>query len=1040
MARPPPAPSTGRKPQTGRPREQKRRSALGGRLNYLVWLNRSGQLGRLVDQELTLRRSVLTSRSPSHLGGSPVTGPVRLRPAADPVLRLDADAIANLDPASSSTFDPTRPAVSVTLEFLGSMQDLLQLGAIPVVRSGDLFVAWVNLANVPTLAEHDAVVRMEATVSVAPTGNQGAEVPGHDNMSSLVLPATGKGVRLAVIDLGFDFLHPGLLRQVDDAEQVRALWLHDMVLQAPSAGALGQRFSHLELQQALDWYRSPQDGPPGPRVVEEHLKRLAKTTATNPETRDRLQMHGTAVTGIAAGNGRESVGQNAANRGVASEADLILIAIGGHDEMRFADSSQVLAAFYAAFEDTSSPCVALMANSDNLGPHDGSLDGERFLDELLLLPGRAIVLSAGNLNHVHLGPTGPAWHAVANADPSGERTLPLVLKYGPGAPHPDAAEVWFRPSNPEEATCTISVTLANNTTLPAVTLSVSSEPKIVLARHDNPNQTEVVAQLHRDDEADAYCLRLVFHPERTKAIAESTWTIDVNSDGRVHGWLDRNNDRRGYWTGKSSAAGANSTTLGSPASATRPLTVGSVENEEGTPSSFSGCGPLRVPISSRKPDLVAVGANVAAPVGVPESRLNHRLSPVSDYTRAFPSATSYAAPQVAGACALLFERFGTAATWADIRQAILQATERKPEMGDPDPTGWDSACGYGLLNVNALLVPPKPATTDVWLPKAQADIGTEPYVAWTFWDSPALMLEDAAGNQLEPIAVATGAAQPEKLRVRITNRGASAAREVIVRSWWARLGAMHPLPTADVGVDVWQASGFSVDGHGGNSQHVAEISPGATVDLTFGWVLPRSEYGDVTPHVLLATAGAEGDPFDPNDTICAQNNACALCVAVSRGTIPAEFTIIGSDDTDGVVVWQDDPTGRLRLENLPITALPWRDAAMFRLADRSDRPLYGSAGARSDLANRLSKTLEQPAEIAGITDVAGATRLVLQNGNVTIEGGSRLTIPRLRIAHGIPLAVRVVPLAPAPGAIHLLHLSGGRRVGGGTIQYLPEGS
>ena len=526
---------------------------------------------------------------------------------------------------------------------------------------------------------------------------------------------------------------------------------------------------------------------------------------------------------------------------------------------------------------------------------------------------------------------------------------------------------------------------------------------------------------------------LVFRPERSERIAASQWTINVMAAGPVHAWLDRNNGGLGHWVGPTAQAGAGLTTLGSPSGATRPLTVGSVASATGGPSAFSGCGPLRAPGAARKPDLVAVGENVTAPLGVPADRRNHIL-PSLAYTPFPQGGTSFAAPQVAGACALLFEHFGPAATWADIRQSILRATVRKPEMPEPDLAGWDGACGYGLLDVAALLAPSAPVGADLWLPKTPGDTGTEPFVAWTFWDSPALVLEDSAGQSLDPAAVASGEATPARLRVRVANRGATSARDVIVAAWWAPLGAAHPLPRPEVGGGAWQATGIGSERRAGNLQRVEEVAPGEFVEQAFDWVPPRDPEGRVLPHLLLATAGAEGDPYDPKDTVCAQNNAAMLGIAAARGGAPMELQILGSEDTDGLILWCDNPNARFRVENIPVTALPWRDAAMFQTSKRRDRPLYGAPNASGDMAVRLSAQLEGPEAVAEITDVLGAERLALQGGRVTIDAHTRLTLPRLRIANGTPLVIRVVVLDDGGGAFHMLHLSGGRRVGGGTVQ------
>jgi hypothetical protein len=70
--------------------------------------------------------------------------------------------------------------------------------------------------------------------------------------------------------------------------------------------------------------------------------------------------------------------------------------------------------------------------------------------------------------------------------------------------------------------------------------------------------------------------------------------------------------------------------------------------------------------------------------------------------------------------------------------------------------------------------------------------------------------------------------------------------------------------------------------------------------------------------------------------------------------------------------------------------------------------------------------------VEAVTDNLGATWLSLAQGRVTVASGPRLTLPRLRIAAGATLPIEAAPTVRGRGTLHLLHLSGGRRVGGGS--------
>ena len=110
--------------------------------------------------------------------------------------------------------------------------------------------------------------------------------------------------------------------------------------------------------------------------------------------------------------------------GAAPAADIIFVAWPDlANSGLFADTANMADAFayiFARAAQLGRPCVINMSTSDNQGPHDGTSLGEQFLDNLLLTPGRAITLSAGNSNN-------SAAHAAGNVPAGG--TANLVLNY-----------------------------------------------------------------------------------------------------------------------------------------------------------------------------------------------------------------------------------------------------------------------------------------------------------------------------------------------------------------------------------------------------------------------------------------------------------------------------------------------------------------------------------------------------------------------------------------------------------------------------------
>jgi hypothetical protein len=148
------------------------------------------------------------------------------------------------------------------------------------------------------------------------------------------------------------------------------------------------------------------------------------------------------------------------------------------------------------------------------------------------------------------------------------------------------------------------------------------------------------------------------------------------------------------------------------------------------------------------------------------------------------------------------------------------------------------------------------------------------------------------------------------------------------------------------------------------------------------------------------------------------------------------FYVTGSDDEDSLLVEAELRSGHVALQ-LPVAALPWRD---LRLLERNGgrRVRYG-CGDERDPAAGLEVTLEGP-EVAMRTDVQGAQLATLANGIATLHAeGTSLLVPCLRVAEQVrmPVAVRIFGARTKRprGAIHVAQLSGGRRVGGVTIQF-----
>jgi subtilisin family serine protease len=927
----------------------------------------------------------------------------------------------------ATRFDRDAPFAGVLLRFLGQRRELEALGAEVAAEAGEIFVAWVNIKGLVRVLEHPATVRAEPgrTWQAAATAieiTRHHALPPHGDAAGGL---TGAGTVIGVVDTVIDLLHEDF-RNADGT--TRLAWLHDLSLparDAPGAPAIGARFSRAEIDAAISRHAA---GERAGGALDHLVRARDLPRAPSPAGERRvLQTHGTAVAGIAAGGGRLA---SRSLPGIAPEATVAFVAAAGQDERRFGNEAAMLAGVADLFA-TETPLsgragvVVNLSNGDNLGPHDGGLLGEQFLDALLLLPGRALVVAAGNehlLRHPGFSRAPMPAHAVAEDDGT-VRDAALALEFAPGCLFAEAAELWFDCAGP--AAVTIAGTLGIRRIGP-VTVRESDGSVIVPIAPSFRDGFAAEARLSPEP-GGPWCLSLTLRPGPGRTLPRGTWRFTVHAArGAVHGWVDRNNRMLRRWLGAPGQQGlAGGVTLNVPATARRVLAVASLDAvpeaaaREMTVSAFSGRGPVRggdVP----KPELSAVGAFVTAPS---MRGLITGAAPVMS-----AGGTSFSAPQVAGAAALYCERIhrltGLSPAAADIRQALCESARRDgytlPEGSPPpDAAGWDPASGFGALDVAAMVAATGPgpvAGADLWLARHDGDAGIEPLVAEDLCASPAIALRDRRG----PVTDLARAEGPVSVTIRYGNRGDAPAREAVLRLWAAPacLAATPPSPA--------RPGPFSLIG----TARLGTVAPGATAEATLAWARPAA----ATP-LLAATLDSPDDPLSDAEPLPARNNAAILSLAAARlSPLGARLAlgVTGSGDEDGLVL-RAPGAAFLRLV-LPCAALPWRRASLYESAwGQRERPFAGAADARCDPLAALRESVAGEDAVADLTGALGAASLSLAHGLVTLTGREAIVLPRLRLADGARLSLA---LTAGRGAERLtaLMLSGGRRVAACTVR------
>lgn len=190
---------------------------------------------------------------------------------------------------------------------------------------------------------------------------------GHPDLKTAY---TGKDVILGIIDAGINFNHPDF-RDSSGNTRILALWDHSF----QTGGFVPQKYGYGKVFTSSD----------------------LNNNNTSHTDQAAYFGHGSNVSGIAAGNGL-SVNNNIADyRGMAPDADLIIVSSrfnANNWTMTIADAVDFI---FAIADSLNKPCVINVSLGTYLGSHDGLDPAAQFIDSLILAkPGRAMVCAAGN--------------------------------------------------------------------------------------------------------------------------------------------------------------------------------------------------------------------------------------------------------------------------------------------------------------------------------------------------------------------------------------------------------------------------------------------------------------------------------------------------------------------------------------------------------------------------------------------------------------------------------------------------------------------
>ena len=266
-------------------------------------------------------------------------------------------------------YDPEERTWELIVKHSEPLPDLTEIGveAQPLLNNYSIIVVPESqidfISQIPQVEYIEKPKRLYFAVNEAKTASCIDYVQVAGSMYTPYL--TGKGTIVAVIDSGIDYFHQDF-RNEDGSTRIGALWDQ----------GLGRVFTREEINQALE---------EGDRIAARNL--VPSVDASG---------HGTAVAGIAAGNGRESQGQY---QGVAYESELLVVKLGVADPLGFPRTTELMKAldYVVRYGVTAKKPVAVNISFGNTyGSHEGTSLLETYIDGISNYGRTSIAVGTGN--------------------------------------------------------------------------------------------------------------------------------------------------------------------------------------------------------------------------------------------------------------------------------------------------------------------------------------------------------------------------------------------------------------------------------------------------------------------------------------------------------------------------------------------------------------------------------------------------------------------------------------------------------------------
>lgn len=493
---------------------------------------------------------------------------------------------------------PVARTWEVIIKYSGTLGQVREIAESVVELSNEFAIVTVREDRLEALAGIEAVEYIEKPKRLFFQVENGRRVSCMTSVQIRPPKLYGTGVLVAIIDSGIDYANLDF-RNADGTTRIYALWDQTIPGNPPEGYVQGTEYTQEKINEAL-----------------QQENRTERMKIVPSEDRSG---HGTAVTGIAAGNGRGSKG--ARYQGVASESGILVVKLGTPREEGFPRTTELMQAIdyvVKKAQRAGRPVAINISFGNTYGSHTGTSLLERFIADIANLWKSVICIGMGNEG-------ASAGHTAGTLEENTEERIPLAVQMKETAIN---VQIWKSYHD-----------IVDISLISPAGVQIGPIPEVIGTQRFVVGDTEIL--LYYGEPSPFHVSQEIFIEflPKDSYITPGIWQFVLTPRKIVTGeydlWLPSENVlNRGTAFRYPTERG----TLTIPSTSQRVISVGAYDSLTFAYADFSGRGGLE---GESKPDLVAPGVDITAP------------TPSGIY-QTF-TGTSFATPFVSGAVALMME-------------------------------------------------------------------------------------------------------------------------------------------------------------------------------------------------------------------------------------------------------------------------------------------------------------------------------------------------------------------------------------------------